>query len=118
MKDSSDEIREAIEALGRGRTTRIPDALRKRVIRYAQRERGRGRVWREIAQAVGLSTSVLSRWTQGKAERIRSKGVRATLAPVRVRPDAGGTVAIVSPNGFRTDGLSIEQAAALLAQLG
>src|SRR5256885_16994504 len=84
--DDGRSARAAVAALGpRGRTSRIPAAVRAEVLAYAHRERAAGRSWAGIAQAVGLSAGALKNWSQ-------------TPAPARrLLPVAGATPAAPGP---------------------
>ena len=110
------QAREAIEGLGeRGRTQRIPDEVRQAVMAYARRERSRGRRWSEIAAAVGLSTSVLGRWSRGQ-RWARSRVVRVAVSGQSV--DAQAALVLVTPAGYRLEGLDAAKALDLLRALG
>lgn len=105
------EVRRELEGLGRGKTTRIPQATRERVLAYARQERSRGQSWDAIAQELGLSSSGLQRWWKADAGAGRLRRVRL------VAPVAAGPVAVVSPRGYRIEGLSLDQAMSVLVRL-
>jgi len=114
------QAREAVRSLGRrGRTQRIPTAVRERVIAYARVARGRGVSWRRIARAVGLSTSGVQRFAQARRPQ-----PQAALVPVVVQalPEeglpAGAGLILLTPGGHRLERLSLEQALVLLRALG
>ena len=111
-----EEVRTAIRALGkRGRTTRIPEPVRERVLAYAQTEQRQGKSWHAIARELGLSVSAVRRWAQASSQQRPRR-----LARVRVvadRPEPRGTVVLVSPQGYRIEGLALEQALRVLADL-
>lgn len=119
MDELGDRAREAMKRLGeRGRTTRIPDDVREAVLVYAKRERSRGVGWAEIAKEVGVSGSVLIRWTKGR--RRHSGRSRGRLVPVRLltaTPARGGVV-LIAPSGHRIEGLSVGEAVEILRALG
>ena len=110
------QAREAIEGLGeRGRTQRIPAEAKKVVLDYVKRERSRGRRWSQIADAVGLSSSVLDRWSCGQ----RSAGGRVVRVAVRdQRPAEQASLILVTPAGYRLEGLDTGHALDLLRALG
>src|SRR2546428_13741279 len=83
--DDGRSARAAVAALGpRGRTSRIPDAVRAEVLAYARRERAAGRSWAGIAAAVGLSAGALKNWSQTPAPARRLLAVAGgTPAPAR-----------------------------------
>jgi hypothetical protein len=101
------------EALGfgaRGRGQRYPVEFRRRVVAVAVALRGRGLSWARIASEVGVRTETLRRWCEvGAASSGRA------LVPVQVLGSAG--LAVVSPAGWRVEGLSLSDASALLRAL-
>ena len=98
---------ELIVALGkmdRGPGKRYPRGLRDAVVRWVEAERERGRSWAEAADALGLPMTTLFRWC-----------TKERAVPVIVRQEeVAQSVAVVTPTGWRIEGLSLEQAAALL----
>ena len=75
------QAREAVRSLGRrGRTQRIPTAVRERVVAYARVARARGVSWRRIARSVGLSTAGVQRFAH-----VRPSPPQASLVPVVVQ---------------------------------
>lgn len=109
------EIRREIEGLGRGKTTPIPGQIRERVLAYVSEGRERGQSWDEMRREIGLSASVLQRWWRVREARGRMRAVRVVAdAP----PDSAARIAVVSPRGYRIEGLTLAQAQALLGQLG
>ena len=82
----------------------------------------------DAAQKLGVSGPTLYEWRKGRpAGHRRPKPAEqgAALVPVRVgerRAQAEGAgvqqVALVSPGGWRVEGLSVESAAQLLGRLG
>ena len=124
MDESADEVgrrlREAIAGLGRNRTQPLPQELHVEVERYAALRRRAGASWRTIAGSVGVSASALQRW----GARERSSAVRAGLRRVRVRREwvpsqtvASATLVLISPSGFRVEGLGVAQALEMLREL-
>src|SRR2546430_8181386 len=82
--DDGRSARAAVAALGpRGRTSRIPDAVRAEVLAYARRELAAGRSWAGIAHAVGLSAGALQNWAQtpAPARRLLAGGGGAPAPP-------------------------------------
>ena len=115
-EDDGRIARAAVAALGpRGRTSRIPDAVRAAVLAYARRARAVGRSWTRIAHAVGLSAGALKNWSQAPAPA-------RTLVPVNVATSApevpAAALVVVSPGGYRVEGLDLPTATALLRALG
>lgn len=118
MDEIRDRARQALARLGkRGRTTRIPDDVRAAVLGYVEHERSRGRSRQEVAVELGLSASVVARWIKG-GRRSRGK-----MVPVRVLAEPAvsreaTTIRIVSPVGYRIEGLSFREAVEAMRALG
>ena len=113
------QAREAVKGLGRrGRTQRIPMAVRERVVAYARVARADGVSWRRIARSVGLSTSGVQRFAQ-----VRPPPPHASLVPVVVQassaesPLASAGLSLLTPSGHRLERLSLEDAIVLLRAL-
>ena len=96
--------------VSRGRGRRVPAALKERATTYARRRREGGASFAELAKETGLSQETLRRWCL--------KTPRTALVPVRVVSDAAcGSVVVVSPNGYRLEGLDVGEAVAVLRAL-
>src|SRR5438309_6290937 len=99
--------RAAVAALGRrGRTTRIPNAVRSQVLAYARRQRAAGHSWTRIAHTVGLSVGSLKNWSRlpAPARMLVPVAVAApTAVATSVVPPAA--LVVVSPGGYRVEGL-------------
>ena len=62
MPSTLTTARRALARLGdRGRTTRIPDAVRTVVLAHVHEARSVGASWKTIAEELGLSATVLQR---------------------------------------------------------
>ncbi len=106
----------AVRSLGeRGRTTRIPDPVRRAVVAYAERARADGRSWKVISREVGLSASILVRWHREPRKAAARHLVRVRIAaPSPSQP----RLVLVTPGGHRIEGLDTTQAIELLRQIG
>ena len=105
----------------------FPEALRAFAVRYAEHTVAAGGTVTDAAQQLGVSGPTLYEWRKGRSAGHRhpkaaEKG--AALVPVRVggRPAAAQVarvhpVALVSPSGWRVEGLSVESAGQLLEKL-
>jgi transposase-like protein len=93
----------------------FPPELKLRAARWIAERRASGARVAEIAAELGLAEGTVLRWSRG-AKPAPSRA----LVPVEVVPDpvAARTVTAVSPSGFRIDGLSLLEAAALLRAVG
>ncbi len=83
------------------------------MLAYARRQRAAGHSWAGIAHAVGLSAGALKNWA-------RMPPPARTLVPVEVAARERPTPAlvVVSPGGYRVEGLDLATASALLRTLG
>lgn len=116
MKKQAEQARRAVSGLGRrGRTTRIPDEVRAAVLAYARRARAAGHSWRQIGEAVGLSGTIVQRWWPSPTAHRRAFVPVTVTATSEQEPAA---VVVISPAGYRIEGLDVESAALLLDRLG
>src|SRR5438045_1385790 len=107
--------RAALASLGpRGRTTRIPTGVRARVLAYTRRQRAAGASWQTVASAVGVSASALKNWSRltPPARRL----VPVVVSPVGTEPSSS-VLAIVSPAGYRVEGLDVATYVLAVARL-
>lgn len=81
---------------------------------WTMRRRAKGDGPRELAQALGVPTTILRRWSQS----------RSTVAPVPLRrvevideETAEWTLTLVAPTGMRIEGLTVAAAIAILRGL-
>jgi hypothetical protein len=106
MEASGRRARAAVRSLGRrGVRQRIPDEVRREVLRYVAEARAARRPWAEITATLGLSKSALTRW------RRREVAVPA-LCRVRVvaPPRPSQALAVITRSGHRVEGLSLGEA--------
>ena len=97
-----------------------PEAVRERVRAYAAGRRAAGATASLIADELGLSRHSVLAWTAPAPTPVR-------LRPVEVVPDAPpapspatapATPFLISPRGYRVEGLDVAMLAALLAAVG
>jgi hypothetical protein len=91
-----------------------PPKLRAQVGAYARAKRAEGLTWRAIAEEVGLSRTAVATWAKEAAPQGASRLVPVVLVE---EPQEGTPLSLVSPHGFRLEGLSLQQAAQLLGLL-
>ena len=104
-----ESLKRELSKMERGRGQRYPAAVKARVVAWSKSERERGGSWEKIATEVGVHAKTLREWCmEGGARRMR-----------RVRVvDEHRSVSLVSPSGYRIEGVSLTEAAALIAKLG
>ena len=105
-------------ASGRSKKWRCPADLKSRIITYSQLCRERGEPYGDIAARLGLVESTLARWLR------REQAVtRAGFRSVAIVQSEGGKATrdqpqepmrIVTPHGYRVEGLDLQSAAYLL----
>jgi hypothetical protein len=107
-------LRQAVLDLGpRQRGRLFPEPLRTRLAKAARELRERGETNAEISALLGISKET--------ARRMASEGNGAALVPVEIaaapatRNDA--ELVVVSPTGWRVEGLDLDEAVALLRAL-
>lgn len=115
MKHLEQGAVDAMATLGeRGRTTRIPDEVREAVVAFGLEARAVGTTWKQIGDRVGLSASVVQRWC-------RAASPTSPWSAVTVRPEvasvASGTLVLVTPSGYRIEGLGVGDAERLLVAI-
>ena len=111
MDGQATQFRESVRRGNRGKVSgrrRFTEAERMEAVVYLERRRGEGARVARIAGELGVGKTTLERW--------RSRGSR--FVRVEAVADSGGAVALVSPSGYRIEGLSLEQAVGLVRRLG
>jgi hypothetical protein len=84
------------------------------VVEFAQKRRADGASWKQIAGDLGMRFETVMRWSTREAHT-------RTLKRVEVVADAAASVSnlcIVSPTGHRLEGLTLQDAIAVLRALG
>jgi hypothetical protein len=114
----TDRLRIALNRLrrGPGRRTRYPISIRHEVAIHARRRLASGEPLTSIARSLGLALASLQRWA-GTAGASPLRRVRFSETPQGGpgRTAAGGV--LITPGGYRIEGLEVEQLAALLRSL-
>jgi transposase len=107
-------LRREIQRGERGVGKRYAPELRRRVTAWAESRHRDGATWEAIAAELGIALNTVRRWCDDVEASSRS------LVPVRIQVPAAAarTVTVVSPGGYRVEGLSVTEAAAMLRVLG
>jgi transposase-like protein len=120
MEMPLDRLVRAVARLRRQKARRWPQSVRRAVVKHAVQGRADRRTWADIADELGMNQETVRRWA------LLSVGAEGAtvLAPVEVvQVPAPATVAfpgslsLLSPSGYRVDGLDVASAAALLRAL-
>lgn len=113
---------------GRGRT--YSEALRRRIVAFLDAAKAAGKSEVECCKVLGVSPTSVSAWRRaglgevcdvpfGDPDEAPAQPATKALVPVEVTPSPvqlGGGLSLVTPGGFRVEGLSLEQAFALLRE--
>ena len=115
MDQQAARLRRELSRVEKGRGKRYPAELRARVSEWARQRHAEGASWEAIKRELGQRFDTVRRWCSSE----RAPVARA-IVPVRVvsEPSAERVVSVVSPLGFRIDGVRLSEAAALLRELG
>ena len=113
MTTTFSELRETIIRSRAGQDRwRCPKPLRQQIVDFANTQRQEGMAVFKIAKRLGISESGLARWLQG--------GGQGKLRPVRIAetPTPQTKMVLVTPGGYRLEGLDVASAVDLLRRLG
>jgi hypothetical protein len=120
MTDSeAQSLRREITARERGRGTKYPIALRLRAGEWIRQQVAAGAPLRTAAERIGVERETAARWLR-RRRRERSPLPTAPMTPVELADEPSGDrrVVVISPSGFRVNGLTLDEAATLLRVLG
>ena len=97
-----------------GRRPRFGTEIRSRAAAYAESARGKGLGVRAIAEQLGVGVSTLESWCRAQDRTPRAGLFRAVaIAPL----EDGLALSLVTPDGFRIEGLSVESLPIVLSAL-
>lgn len=105
-------------ALGRGR--RVPDDLRRLAARFATRWIAAGGSTGSAARRLGVHERTLARWiaeTSDDAREVEDGFRQVVVLDAAERSPAATSLSLVTPTGFRIEGLSLSEIPALLSRL-
>jgi transposase len=106
-------LRFALVAHRPGRGKQYAPSLRSAVVEFAHKRRSQGASWKEIAGELGMRFETVVRWSTRASSR--------SLKRIEVVDEGrvvGGGLSIVSPSGHRLEGLTVQDAIAVLRALG
>jgi transposase len=121
MKERAERFRQQVlERGGVGPRARYTQEQRQEAVAYVRERQQQGASSEEAAKELGMSSWTLSRWGSA-ARRAQREPERAALVPVEVKPARSvvraGALVVHGPGGVRVEGLSLEDAVALLRGL-
>ena len=112
MTQNTEDLRAAItRSRANAVRWRCPAPLKEEIVALTERRRAEGTPLMTIARELGVSESGLNRWLQKKSGSIR---------PIRVieQAAAAAELVLVTPGGYRLEGLDAASAVDLLRRLG
>jgi transposase-like protein len=126
-----EQFRQEVERLRAGRKAGsgpLPELLRAFAVRYLAHALEKGDTLKAVVERLGVSEPTLQAWRRGQTpggkKTQSSEQGAAPLKPVVVHPPkqhapspVATTFAVVSPQGWRVEGLALEEAAQLLRRL-
>jgi transposase-like protein len=101
---------------GRSRATRYSGAVRRRAVRLTRSESARGVAVAATARALGLRPRTLRLW-MGRPARIRLRRVEVTPTSPRPPVERETAPTLVTPQGYRVEGLELSSLVRLLREL-
>ena len=107
MRDDIRKLQAIVAELPRGKGKRFPAAVRTEVGRIASELRGEGASWQKIGATLGININSIRRFCDEQT---------GTFTRVEVIEEESRPV-LVSPSGYRIEGLSMVGLTELLARL-
>jgi transposase len=126
-----EQFRQEVQRLRAGRakgSAPFAEPLRAFAVRYLAQAQEKGETLKSVVERLGVSEPTLQAWRRGQtpgSKKTRSSEPKTEpLLPVVVHPPkppvaspVATTLAVVSPQGWRVEGLGVEEAAQLLRRL-
>lgn len=110
-------LQSAIRSLHRGkapRAVRYPAGLRARVTVLVQDRQAAGESLPALARHLGIPTVTLERWLQACAPAPRFRRIDLAATPSDDVESGGNHLALVTPTGYRVEGLTLAAVRELL----
>ena len=112
------ELHRALVDLGPKRPgRRIPARLKSRILSVVRGRQANGESQRGLAEALGLSGETLRRWLTAPSAVEDRAPVRPLPVSVMPLPSPAVSLALVTPTGYRVEGLTVASAVELLSRL-
>lgn len=117
MEPPEEEILRA--ALQSKRGLRYAPALRERVVVFAEEQRAQGESLQTVARKLGVPVRTLRRWHRARrSRRLWPVEVSSSPSGCAAPGERSGRYVLVSPSGFRVEGLGLEEIERLVRKLG
>jgi hypothetical protein len=144
LLDEAKQIRNEVAKLRPDKRRRYPEGLRRRILNWVERATDAGQFEHECSKAIGVKAWRFTLWrrletrmaqaeaeaqaaqaakTEAEARTVNAEERTPEAEPLALVPIAvsgfamGSSMSLVAPSGYRVEGLSFEQVAALLREL-
>ena len=121
MEKTQARLRDQIQRHRADRTQpnlRFPETLRQEIVRYAGERRAGGDGVHAIARSLGLNDNTLYGWLVASRPGVPFRRVRVVATTAKSSaPETVRSAVLVTPQGFRVEGLDLEMLSALLRTL-
>ena len=112
MADEIQRLRASLARMRPGNGRRYGSGLRDQISRAAKQLRAGGASWRAVGETLGMPLETVRRIHDEQEERTRG------FVPIEIGPALPcGGIAVVTPGGYRVEGLDVETAVTMLARL-
>lgn len=108
MPDEVKKLRAVLAVRKRGTGVRYPQHVRAQIAEAAKLLRQRGASWQRVGEVLGIPHETIRRHTEAST---------SAFVPVVVKADPATAPVLVTPSGYRVEGLSVSALAELLGQL-
>ena len=143
--DEAKQIRNEVAKLRPDKRRRYPEELRRRILNWVERATDAGQLEHECSKLIGVKAWRLTLWRRLETRMAQAEAdarkAEAELRMAKAKPDVeaemgaaeaeplalvpiavsglamGSPLSLVAPSGYRVEGLSLEQVAALLREL-
>lgn len=102
---------ELAEAVSSRPKRRYEVSLKQRIMHFVAQERLSGRSWSSLSTGLGVAEQTLKKWSR------EQDPPRCRLLHVRTVSASTGLVSVVSPSGWKIEGLDLSQALQLVTDL-
>lgn len=100
-----------------GRRRRYSRSLRVEAVAYLRDRMKRGASAETVASELGVSGWSLSRWSRGASAEKSSKFQAVEVVPDSIGDETNSTVTVVTPDGYRIEGLEQRDVGPILESL-
>jgi hypothetical protein len=115
--DEGKHLRAEVAKLRPDKRRRYSPELKRRILAWVGRAMAAGMDLPECGRSLGIKTWRFRTWQLEEAAGPVASSEVVALVPVEVEPFVAGGPTIVTPAGFRIEGLTVAQMAALLREL-